>query len=98
MDQTISSYDDEFMKRIVQGKEVDEAQIDRWVAGAEAGYDVDELRARWGRAPRGSSAAQVIPVRLTTEELAAVMARAQREGLNRSEAIRAALEAWSHVA
>ena len=93
-----SSYYDKFMKRTIQGKEVDEAQVDQWVAEAEAGYDVDELRARWGRAPRGSAAAQVVPVRLTTEELAAVMARAEREGLNRSEAIRAALEAWSHVA
>lgn len=96
--QTISSYYDELMKRTIQGKEVDEAQVDRWVAEAEAGYDVDKLRARWGRTPRGASAAQVIPVRLTAEELAAVMARAEREGLNRSEAIRAALEAWSHVA
>jgi predicted DNA binding CopG/RHH family protein len=43
-------------------------------------------------------AAQVVPVRLTAEELAAVMERAEREGLNRSEAIRAALDAWAHVA
>lgn len=94
----ISTYYDEIMKRTIRGKEVSEAQIDEWVAEAEAGYDVDKLRARWGRAPRGNTAAQVIPVRLTAEELAAVMARAEREGLNRSEAIRAALEAWSHVA
>lgn len=93
-----SSYYDEFMKRTIQGQEVDETQVDDWVAEAEVGYDVDELRARWGRAPRGTAAAQVVPVRLTAEELAAVMARAEREGLNRSEAIRAALEAWSHVA
>lgn len=94
----LSSYYDENMKRMVQGQEIDEAQVDEWVAEAEVGYDVDELRARWGRAPRGAAAAQVVPVRLTAEELAAVMARAEREGLNRSEAIRAALEAWSHVA
>lgn len=86
------------MKRTIQGKEVSEAQVDEWVAEAEAGYDADQLRTRWGRAPRGKAAAQVIPVRLTAEELEAVMARAEREGLNRSEAIRAALEAWSHVA
>lgn len=93
-----SSYYDEFMKRTIQGQEIDETQVDDWVAEAEVGYGVDELRARWGRAPRGTAAAQVVPVRLTAEELAAVMARAEREGLNRSEAIRAALEAWSHVA
>jgi predicted DNA binding CopG/RHH family protein len=98
LDRQAHTYYDEFMKRTIQGKEVDEAQIDAWVAEAEAGYDVEDLRRRWGRAPRGSEAAQVIPVRLTAEELAAVMARAEREGLNRSEAIRAALDAWSHVA
>ncbi len=86
------------MKRIIQGHEIDEAQVDEWVDEAEAGYDVDQLRVRWGRAPRGSAATQVIPVRLTKDELAAVMARADREGLNRSEAIRAALDAWAHVA
>lgn len=85
------------MKR-TNGKEVSEEQIDAWVAEAEAGYEVEELRKRIGRAPRGSAASEVIPVRLTPEELAAVMARAEREGLNRSDAIRAALDAWVHVA
>jgi hypothetical protein len=37
-------------------------------------------------------------VRLNDDELAAIMARANREGLNRSEAIRAALDAWANVA
>lgn len=86
------------MKRVVGGKEVSESQVDAWVEEAEIGYDVDQLRARWGRSPRGTRASQVVPVRLTEEELAAVMVRADREGLNRSEAIRAALDAWSHVA
>lgn len=86
------------MKRVIHGREVDEPRVDEWVAEAEAGYDVDELRTRWGRAPRGTAASQVVPVRLTAEELAAVMARADREGLNRSEAIRAALDAWARVA
>ncbi len=86
------------MKRTIQGHEVDETQVDEWVDEAEAGYDVAQLRVRWGRVPRGAAPAQVVPVRLTTDELAAVMARAEREGLNRSEAIRAALDAWAHVA
>lgn len=86
------------MKRIIKGHEVDESKVDEWVAEAEGGYDVHQLRTRWGRTPRGMAAAQVIPVRLTTDELTAVMARAEREGLNRSEAIRAALDAWAHVA
>ncbi|MFT3797341.1 ribbon-helix-helix protein, CopG family [Microbacterium sp.] len=86
------------MKRTIQGREVDDAQVAEWAAEAEAGYDVDQLRVRWGRAPRGTTAAQVVPVRLTQDELAAVMQRAEREGLNRSEAIRAALDAWASAA
>lgn len=80
------------------GREVSEAEIDQWVEEAEAGYDIEELQARMGRPARGTEASQVVPVRLSAEELAAVMARAEREHLNRSEAIRAALDAWSHVA
>ena len=80
------------------GRTVSEAEIDGWVEEAEAGYDLEELKARMGRPARGAEASQVIPVRLTVDELAAVMARAEREHLNRSEAIRAALAAWSHVA
>ena len=36
-------------------------------------------------------------MRLTADELAAVMARAEREGLNRSDAIRAALDALNEI-
>lgn len=86
------------MVRKMHGREVSEAEIDRWVEEAEAGYDVEELKSRMGRPARGAEASQVVPVRLTVEELAAVMARAEREHLNRSEAIRAALAAWSHAA
>lgn len=86
------------MERKMRGREVSEAEIDEWVEEAEAGYDLEELKARMGRPARGAEASQVIPVRLTVDELAAVMARAEREHLNRSEAIRAALAAWSHAA
>ena len=44
-----------------------------------------------GRPGRGAEPAQVVAVRLTTEELAALDAAAQRHHLSRSEAIRAAL-------
>ncbi|OUE10395.1 hypothetical protein CMsap09_15735 [Clavibacter michiganensis] len=64
----------------MDGREVGEPQVDQWVDEAEAGYDVDALRSRVGRVPRGGTAAKVIPVRLTDAELAAVMARAEREG------------------
>ena len=87
------------MERKIRGKDVSEAQIDEWVAEAERGYDVEELRKRAiGRPGRGAEPSQVVPVRLTTEELAAVMVRAEREHMNRSEAIRAAIAEWSHAA
>lgn len=86
------------MERKMHGREVSESEIAGWVEEAEAGYDLEKLKARMGRPARGGEASQVVPVRLTVEELAAVMARAEREHLNRSEAIRAALAAWSHAA
>lgn len=80
--------------RKIQGHEVTEAQVDQWVAEAEAGYDIDTLRKR-GRPTRGTAAAQVVPVRFTDDELAVLMQRADREHLNRSEAIRRAVRDWS---
>ena len=85
------------MARKMQGEEVSEDQVDAWVDEAEAGYDVDELlRRRGGRPARGAEPSEVVPVRLTSSELEAVMDRARREHLNRSEAFRAALAAWAH--
>lgn len=86
------------MERKMHGREVSEEEIEKWVEEAETGYDVEQLKARMGRPARGTEASQVVPVRLTAEELEAIMARAEREHLNRSEAIRAALAAWSHAA
>lgn len=83
----------------MQGREVSEAEVDQWVAEAEAGYDIDELKRRpGGRPARGASASEVVPVRLTAAELEAVMRRAEKEHLNRSDAIRAALAAWANAA
>lgn len=85
------------MERKLHGQPVSETEIDQWVEEAEAGYDVEDLKARMGRPARGATASQVVPVRLTTDELAAVMERAEREHLNRSEAFRAALSSWAHA-
>lgn len=82
----------------MHGREVSQTEIDGWVEEAESGYNLEDLKSRMGRPARGAEASQVVPVRLTVDELAAVMARAEREHLNRSEAIRAALAAWSHAA
>lgn len=79
-------------RETIGGVPVTDDQIDAWVAEAEAGYDVDELKRRGrGRPGRGAAPSQVIAVRLTTEELAAIDARAQREHKTRSEAMREAL-------
>lgn len=87
------------MTRKINGHEITETEVDDWVAEAEAGYRPEELRKQIiGRPARGSEPSQVIPVRLTSAELAAVMKRAEYEQLNRSEAIRAALAEWSDVA
>lgn len=84
-------------KRTVQGCEVSDAQVQAWAVEAEAGHDVDELKKRWGRPPRAERASHVVPTRFSDAELAELMARADREGLDRSAAIRAAVRAWANA-
>ena len=83
------------MGRVIRGQEISEDQVDAWVEEAEDGYDVEWLRKRMGRPTRSEESSKVVPVRLTEAELTAVMARAEREHLNRSEAIRRALAEWA---
>ncbi len=76
----------------MRADEVSEEQIQEWVAEAEAGYDVDALKRRGrGRPGRGAEPMQVVAVRLTADELAALDAAATRDNVSRSEAIRRAL-------
>ncbi|MFT4164584.1 MAG: ribbon-helix-helix protein, CopG family [Microlunatus sp.] len=78
----------------ISGKAVTEEQIAVWAAEAEAGYDVGELKKRGrGRPGRGAEPSQVVALRLTTDELARIDARAAREGKTRSEVIREAVAA-----
>lgn len=71
---------------------VTDEQIQKWADEAEAGYDVDELKRRGrGRPGRGAEPMQVVAVRLTAEEIAALDELTEREQLSRSEAIRRAL-------
>lgn len=71
---------------------VTEERIQKWADEAEAGYDVEEMKRRGrGRPGRGAEPMQVIAVRLTAEEIAALDQVAAREHLSRSEAIRRAL-------
>ncbi|WP_120005032.1 ribbon-helix-helix protein, CopG family [Nesterenkonia muleiensis] len=83
-------------KRIMQGREVTDDQVQVWADEAEAGYDVNQLAKRWGRPPRADGPSQVVPTRFSDAELAVLMRRAQREGMDRSAAIRAAVREWAH--
>jgi hypothetical protein len=75
---------------MVNEDQVTDEQIQKWAD--EAGYDVEELKRRGrGRPGRGAEPMQVIAVRLTAEEIAALDVYAAREQLSRSEAIRRAL-------
>lgn len=79
----------------INGVPVTEVQIEHWADEAEAGFDVTALKKRGrGRPGRGSSAAQLIGLRLTPEELTALDEAAARRHLTRSEAIREALSKW----
>jgi len=74
----------------IRGEDVTERDIREWVDEAERGYDVERLRKR-GRKPMGDGPAQVVPVRIDGELLAALTERAERDHVSRSEAIRAAI-------
>jgi hypothetical protein len=79
-------------RETINGVPVTEEQIAAWAAEAEAGYDVETLRKRGrGRPGRGGEPSQVVALRLTLEEIAAIDERARREGKSRSEVIREAL-------
>ena len=81
-------------RETIDGAPVTEEQIAAWAAEAEAGYDVRALKRRGrGRPGRGAEPSQVVALRLTGSELAALDARAAREGKSRSEVIREALAA-----
>lgn len=80
----------------IDGKPVTEEQIAAWAAEAEAGYDVDELKRRGrGRPGRGAEPSQVVAVRLTAKELAAIDAKAAREHRTRSDVMREALATFA---
>ena len=52
-------------KRIINGAEVSDAQVQRWADEAEAGYDVELLKKRWGRPPRAEQASHVVSTRFS---------------------------------
>jgi len=79
-------------RETIDGVAVTEEQINAWADEAEAGYDVEALKRRGrGRPGRGAEPSQVVALRLTLDEIAALDARARGEGKTRSEVIREAL-------
>lgn len=79
-------------RETINGIPVTEEQITAWADEADAGYDIEALKKRGrGRPGRGAEPSQVVALRLTAEEIAALDARAEREGKSRSDVIREAL-------
>ncbi|UPW06563.1 ribbon-helix-helix domain-containing protein [Rhodococcus pyridinivorans] len=81
----------------IDGIPVTEEMIEGWADEAEADYDVAALRKR-GRPTIGEGPAMVVPVRMDEALLQALNARAEKEHVSRSEAIREAIRAWIQVA
>ena len=75
-------------------------QILAWADEAERGYDLADLPApRPGRPPVGKGPGVAVTVRLDAQTLAALMERAASEGIDSSsDAVRAAVREWTHVA
>lgn len=85
---------DAFDGETINGEPVSEEQIAAWAAEAETGFDIEALKKRGrGRPGRGAEPSQVVALRLTVDEIAALDARAEREGKTRSDIIREALAA-----
>ena len=93
-------YDIHMSERLLRGVPVTDEQIQAWADEAERGYDLAELPApRPGRPPVGKGPGVAVTVRLDAQTLAALMERAALEGIgSRSEAIRAAVREWTHIA
>lgn len=81
----------------INGVPVTDGMIQDWADEAEAGYDVEKLRKR-GRPTVGEGPGAVVPVRMDAALLEALNARAEKDHVSRSEAIRAAVRAWTQVA
>ena len=93
-------YDISVGEHFLHGRRVSDEQIQAWADEAEAGYDLQQLpRPTPGRPPVGRGPGTVVTVWLDEELLAALLKRAADEGItNRSEAVRATVKQWAHVA
>jgi hypothetical protein len=81
--------------KTTSGKPITDEVIEKLAAGAEAGYEVEEiLRRRPGRPAMGSAPASVESVRLDPELRLALALRAERDREATSSVIRKALRLY----
>ena len=87
-------------ERLLHGNPVSDEQIQAWADEAERGYDLTKVAPpRPGRPSVGKGPGVAVTVRLDEQTLSALMERAASEGIDsRSDAIRAAVREWTHVA
>ncbi len=93
-------YDISMSERLLHGNPVSDEQIQAWADEAERGYDLTKVAPpRPGRPSVGKGPGVAVTVRLDEQTLSALMERAASEGIDsRSDAIRAAVREWTHVA
>ena len=93
-------HDIRMSERLLRGVPVSDEQIQAWADEAERGYNLADLPApRPGRPLAGKGPGVAVTARLDEQTLRALMERAALEGIgSRSEAIRAAVREWTHVA
>jgi hypothetical protein len=85
--------------KTASGTPITDGLINKLVAKAEAGYDVEQtLRRRGGRPPIGAAAASVESVRLEPELRQALAQRAEHDHETTSSVIRKALREYLKVA
>ena len=91
---------DSSTRRTDSGRTLTDEELEALAADvAEKDYDVDVLKTRRrGRPPMGSGPADVVPVRIDPELLAAIEARAKTEHATTSEIIRQAIRRFLDVA
>jgi len=82
--------------RLANGQKLTEDMIDEVVAEAEAGYDVEDLKAKRGRGrpALGEGPSTVLPVRLDPELATALQSRVAETGTQRSDLVRDALRRY----
>lgn len=79
------------------GKPITDELIEKYVAEAERGYDLDTLGVVRGRPPMGSAPAKSFPVRLDPELRGSLDQRAEVEGRPAAEIVREALREYLGV-